>query len=164
MIIAGNETTTKLLANAVYWLQQHPAARKEVCESPALIPQWVEETLRYDNSTQLMARTVTEDFSYQGRAMERGQKVLLLIGSANRDERVFPSPDLFDIHRDTSQHLSFGRGTHFCLGAALAQLGPRRARRCCAGSGLRDRRGRAQCACTRPACAASPPADGFSAR
>ncbi len=122
MIIAGNETTTKLLANAVYWLQKHPAARKEVRESPALVPLWVEETLRFDNSTQLMARTVAQDFAYRGHAMERGQKVLLLIGSANRDERVFPNPDLFDLHRDTSQHLSFGRGTHFCLGAALARL------------------------------------------
>jgi hypothetical protein len=122
LIIAGNETTTKLLANAVYWLQRHPAVRKEVGESHALVPQWVEETLRFDNSTQLMARSVSEDFSYRGHAMKRGQKVLLLIGSANRDERVFPSPDFFDIHRDTSQHLSFGRGTHFCLGAALARL------------------------------------------
>jgi hypothetical protein len=82
----------------------------------------VEETLRYDNSTQLMARSVTDDFSYQGHALKRGQKVLLLIGSANRDERVFPNPDVFDLQRDTSQHLSFGRGTHFCLGAALARL------------------------------------------
>jgi hypothetical protein len=122
MIIAGNETTTKLLANAVYWLHEHPAVRKQVSENLALVPRWVEETLRFDNSTQLMARTVSEDFSYRGHAMERGQKVLLLIGSANRDERVFPSPDVFDIHRDTSQHLSFGRGTHFCLGAALARL------------------------------------------
>jgi cytochrome P450 len=122
MIIAGNETTTKLLANAVHWLQKHPAVRKEVSERPALVPQWVEETLRFDNSTQLMARTVSRDFAYQGHAMERGQKVLLLIGSANRDERVFPDPDVFDIHRDTSAHLSFGRGTHFCLGAALARL------------------------------------------
>jgi cytochrome P450 len=122
MIIAGNETTTKLLANAVYWLQRHPAVRKEVRESPALVPQWVEETLRFDNSTQLMARSVTRDFDYRGHTMRRGQKVLLLIGSANRDEQVFDRPDVFDIHRDTSQHLSFGRGTHFCLGAALARL------------------------------------------
>ena len=121
-IIAGNETTTKLLANAVYWLQRHPAARKEVSEDPALVPQWVEETLRFDNSTQLMARTVSADFHYRGHAMRRGQKVLLLIGSANRDEEVFPNPDRFDLHRDTTAHLSFGRGTHFCLGAALARL------------------------------------------
>jgi cytochrome P450 len=122
LIIAGNETTTKLLANAVYWLQRHPAVRKEVTESPALVPQWVEETLRFDNSTQLMARTVSADFDYRGHAMRRGEKVLLLIGSANRDEKVFPAPDAFDLHRDTSAHLSFGRGTHFCLGAAVARL------------------------------------------
>ena len=122
LIIAGNETTTKLLANAMYWLAKHPAVRKEVSENHALIPPWIEETLRFDNSTQLMARSVTEDFDYQGHAMKRGQKVLLLIGSANRDERVFPDPDRFDVHRDTSAHLSFGRGTHFCLGAALARL------------------------------------------
>jgi len=122
MIIAGNETTTKLLANAIYWLARHPSARKEVRESPALIPDWVEETLRYDNSTQLMARTVTADLDYRGHAMRRGDRILLLIGSANRDERVFPNPDVFDLHRDASAHLSFGRGTHFCLGAALARL------------------------------------------
>jgi cytochrome P450 len=69
-----------------------------------------------------MARSVTRDFDYRGHALRRGQKVLLLIGSANRDEQVFESPDVFDLHRDTSQHLSFGRGTHFCLGAALARL------------------------------------------
>jgi len=122
LIIAGNETTTKLLANAIYWLARHPQARKELRESPALVPDWVEETLRFDNSTQLMGRTVSRDFEYAGRPMHRGDKLLLLIGSANRDDRVFPDPDVFDIHRDTSQHLSFGRGTHFCLGAALARL------------------------------------------
>jgi hypothetical protein len=122
MIIAGNETTTKLLANALYWLERNPAARAEVSAQPALIPDWVEETLRYDNSTQLMARTVVEDLDYRGHAMRRGDRLLLLIGSANRDERVFANPDVFDLHRDASQHLSFGRGTHFCLGAALARL------------------------------------------
>jgi hypothetical protein len=122
MIIAGNETTTKLLANAVYWLAKHPATRKEVGEHPELVPAWVEETLRYDNSTQLMARTASRDFEYRGHRLRRGDKVLLLIGSANRDGRVFPDPDRFDIHRDTSAHLSFGRGTHFCLGASLARL------------------------------------------
>ncbi len=122
LIIAGNETTTKLLANAVYWLEKHPAARKLVRENPGLVPGWVEETLRFDNSTQLMARTLAHDFELHGQRMRRGQKLLLLIGSANRDERVFASPDVFDLGRDASQHLSFGRGTHFCLGAALARL------------------------------------------
>jgi len=122
MIIAGNETTTKLLANALYWLEKNPAARAEVNADAALIPAWVEETLRYDNSTQLMARTATRDFELHGQKIQRGQKVLLLIGSANRDERVFAQPDVFDIHRDTSESLAFGKGIHFCLGAALARL------------------------------------------
>jgi cytochrome P450 len=122
MIIAGNETTTKLLANALYWLEQNPAARAEVSANPALIPNWIEETLRYDNSTQLMARTATRDFELHGEKILRGEKVLLLIGAANRDERVFAQPDVFDIHRDTSESLAFGKGVHFCLGAALARL------------------------------------------
>jgi hypothetical protein len=122
MIIAGNETTTKLLANALYWLERNPAARAEVSARPALIPDWVEETLRYDNSTQLMARTATRDFELHGEKLRRGDKVLLLIGSANRDERVFARADVFDIHRDTSESLAFGKGIHFCLGAALARL------------------------------------------
>jgi len=122
MIIAGNETTTKLLANALFWLEKSPAARAEVCADLALVPNWVEETLRYDNSTQLMARTATRDFELHGEKLRRGEKVLLLIGSANRDERVFPRPDVFDIHRDTSESLAFGKGIHFCLGAALARL------------------------------------------
>ncbi len=122
MIIAGNETTTKLLANALYWLEKNPAARAEVTADPSLVPAWVEETLRYDNSTQLMARTATCDFTLHGQSIRRGQKVLLLIGSANRDERVFPNPDVYDIHRDTSESLAFGKGIHFCLGAALARL------------------------------------------
>jgi cytochrome P450 len=122
MIIAGNETTTKLLANALYWLEKHPAARADVTANPALVPAWVEETLRFDNSTQLMARTATRDFELHGEKLRRGDKLLLLIGSANRDERVFPSPDAFDLHRDTSESLAFGKGIHFCLGAALARL------------------------------------------
>ena len=122
MIIAGNETTTKLLANALYWLERHPAARAEVRAAPALVPAWIEETLRYDNSTQLMARTATRDVELHGEKIRAGDKVLLLIGSANRDERVFPDADVYDIHRDASEHLSFGRGVHFCLGASLARL------------------------------------------
>ena len=122
MIIAGNETTTKLLANALYWLDRNPDERAKVMKSPAMVPLWVEETLRYDNSTQLMARTATRDFEMHGRKVREGDKVLLLIGSANRDETVFPHADRFDVGRDTSAHLSFGKGTHFCLGASLARL------------------------------------------
>jgi cytochrome P450 len=122
MIIAGNETTTKLLANAVYWLQRNPDARAALRADAGLVPAWVEETLRYDNSTQLMARTATRDVRIHGEEIRKDEKVLLLIGSANRDERVFPDPDRYDLRRDTSEHLSFGRGIHFCLGASLARL------------------------------------------
>jgi cytochrome P450 len=122
MIIAGNETTTKLLANALYWLARNPVERDRLRRDPSLIPRWVEETLRYDNSSQALARTVTTDMEVHGQKLLPGEKVLLIIGAANRDERVFPEPDRYDILRDTSHSLSFGKGTHFCLGAALARL------------------------------------------
>lgn len=122
MIIAGNETTTKLLANCLYWLGKNPAQRREVQRNPARIPDWIEETLRYDNSTQLMARVLTCDVEMHGRRIPKGARLLLLIGAANRDERAFPDPDRYDLSRDTGEHLSFGRGAHFCLGAALARL------------------------------------------
>jgi cytochrome P450 len=122
MIIAGNETTTKLLGNALYWLSGHPAERARVEADARLIPAWVEETLRYHNSTQALARTLAEDVPLHGHTMAAGDKVLLLIGSANRDERVFPDPDRFHVGRDQSESLAFGKGTHFCLGASLARL------------------------------------------
>lgn len=122
MVIAGNETTTKLIGNAVYWLWRHPEERARVRRDPALIPAWVEETLRYDGSTQMLARAVTRDVELHGRQVRAGDRLLLLIGAANRDERVFPDPDRYAIGRDTSQHLAFGKGTHFCLGASLARL------------------------------------------
>jgi len=122
MIIAGNETTTKLIGNALYWLWKHPRERQRVRRDPSLIPSWVEETLRYDGSTQMLARAVTRDVELHGQPLRAGDRLLLLIGAANRDERVFPDPDTYDILRDTSQHVAFGKGTHFCLGASLARL------------------------------------------
>jgi cytochrome P450 len=122
MIVAGNETTTKLLGNAVYWLARNPDERDAVRRDPALIPAWIEETLRYDASTQILARTVRGAATFHGQALGDGERVLLLIGSANRDERAFERPDRFDVRRDASAHLAFGRGTHFCMGAALARL------------------------------------------
>jgi len=122
MIIAGNETTTKLLGNAVYWRWRNPAEAAKVEADPAMIPAWIEETLRYDNSTQMLARTVLSNTDYLGERLHEGDKVLLLIGSANRDESVFARADEYDISRDTAQHISFGKGTHFCLGASLARL------------------------------------------
>jgi hypothetical protein len=122
MIVAGNETTTKLLGNAVYWLSRNPEQREKVRGDPALIPLWVEETLRYDNSTQALARLVARDVELHGEKLRAGEKVVLLVGSANRDERVFPDPDRFDVLRNTQRSLAFGQGTHFCLGASLARL------------------------------------------
>ena len=123
MIVAGNETTTKLLANALYWLWRHPEQRARVAADPtARIPGWVEETLRFDNSTQMLARRVTEDIELRGQRLRAGDRALLLVGSANRDAEVFPDADAYDVARDCTQSLSFGRGVHFCLGAALARL------------------------------------------
>jgi len=122
MIIAGNETTTKLIGNAIYSLWSHPDQRKLVQEDASLIPGWVEETLRYDASSQVLYRTLTTDVEMHGVVMPAGAVVGLIIGSANRDERVFESPDRFDVKRNNAQSLAFGQGTHFCLGASLARL------------------------------------------
>jgi cytochrome P450 len=123
MIVAGNETTTKVLANAVYWGWRFPDQLAIPMADPEAVPQWTEETLRYDNSTQIVVRRVMEDVEYGGYTIPAGQRVLLLLGSANRDADVFENPDAYDITRDSSQALtSFGLGTHFCLGAHLARL------------------------------------------
>lgn len=122
MIVAGNETTTKLLANALYWLWRNPAERDRVRADPSLVPGWVEETLRYDNTSQALARVVARDVEIHGTKLREGEKVVLLIGSANRDERAFEDPDRYDVLRSQRTSLSFGHGTHYCLGAALARL------------------------------------------
>jgi cytochrome P450 len=123
LIIAGNETTTKLLANCLLALQRFPGERAKVVSDPGRIPDAVEEILRYEGSTQLMARTLTRPVDLHGEHMPEGAKVLLLLGSANRDERVWDRPDEFDIDRTSSvQHVGFGHGIHVCLGAALARL------------------------------------------
>jgi cytochrome P450 len=123
LIIAGNETTTKLLANCLLALQRFPSERAKVVNDPRRIPDAVEEILRYEGSTQFMARTLTRPVELHGEHMPDGAKVLLLLGSANRDERVWDRPDEFDIDRaSTVQHVGFGHGIHVCLGAALARL------------------------------------------
>ncbi|HEY7488677.1 MAG TPA: cytochrome P450 [Streptosporangiaceae bacterium] len=122
MVVAGNETTTKLLANALYWGHRNPAQLAKPFTDPDRITDWVEETLRYDTSSQQLARTVAVDTSRYGTTMRAGDRLLLLIGSANRDPRAFPDPDVYDLDRDTSRLISFGGGRHFCLGANLARL------------------------------------------
>ncbi|MEU6582634.1 cytochrome P450 [Nocardia sp. NPDC046763] len=123
MVVAGNETTTKLLGNALYWAGCNPGEYAKVAAHPELVADWVDETLRYDASSQILARTAAEDLEYYGRTIPRGSKVLLLVGSANRDAAVFHDPDRYDIERaDKGGLISFGRGVHFCLGAHLARL------------------------------------------
>ena len=123
MIVAGNETTTKLLGNALFWGARHPDQLGRVFADPdAAIPGWVGETLRYDTSTQLLARYLRKDVALHGRVAPAGSKLVLLLGSANRDSAVFPDGDAYRIDRDTSQLASFGTGRHYCLGANLARL------------------------------------------
>ena len=122
MIVAGNETTTKLLGNALYWLSLNPSERQKVLADHSQIPDWVEETLRYDNSTQLLMRLLLEDVEIDGITIPAQSRVVLLVGSANRDPAVFERPDEYDINRDKTASLSFGRGAHFCLGASLARM------------------------------------------
>lgn len=122
MVVAGNETTTKLLGHCWYWGARNPDQLAKPMADPRAVAPWVEETLRYDASSQILARTTTTEVALDGGVIPSGARVLLLVGSANRDPRVFDDPDRYDLDRDTSESLSFGSGRHFCLGASLARL------------------------------------------
>ncbi|BBY19450.1 cytochrome P450 [Mycolicibacterium litorale] len=123
MVIAGNETTTKLLANAAFWGHKNPDQLTQVYEDTDRVPLWVEETLRYDTSSQILARTVVGELTLYDTTIPDGDVVLLLPGSAHRDERVFDDPDAYVIGREIgSKLMSFGSGAHFCLGAHLARM------------------------------------------
>ncbi len=122
-VIAGHETTTKLVANICELLSRHRDQQRQLVEDQSLVPGAIEEILRFHNSTQYMHRTLTRDVEMHGQKMSEGDSVLLLIGAANHDEREFgPTAEEFDIHRRPDRHLGFGYGAHFCLGAALARL------------------------------------------
>jgi cytochrome P450 len=122
LLIAGNETTTKLIGNALFWLEGFPDQRAILLADPSRIGGAVEETLRFDTSTQALARELTRDIELHGVTLPAGAKGLLLFGSANRDERRWNEPDRFDIGRNPAGHLAFGHGVHHCLGAPLARL------------------------------------------
>ena len=125
MVVAGNETTTKLLGNALYHLTARPQLREQVFADETLIPAWIEETLRFDTSTQLLARHLVRDVTLHGVTAPAGARLLFALGSANRDDAVFSAPDTFDLRRskdELARILSFGGGRHFCLGASLARL------------------------------------------
>ncbi len=122
MVVAGNETTTKLLAHAWFWAWRNPDQRTKVFAQTGRVADWVEETLRYDTSSQMLARVTTQDVTLHETTIPAGDRVLLLAGSANRDPRMFADPDRYDIDRDTTGLASFGIGRHFCMGASLARL------------------------------------------
>lgn len=122
LAIAGNETTTKLIGNMAYRLWQHPQQRAACVADPSLIANAVEETLRFDGSSQIIVRRVGKDIEMRGKQLRAGDRVGLCIISANRDEEKYQNPDVYDIHRGARDHMAFGFGIHSCLGAALARL------------------------------------------
>jgi cytochrome P450 len=119
---AGNETTTRLIGWTGKTLADHPDQRQALVDDPTLIPNAIEEILRYEPPSPVQARHVISDLEAYGQTVPTGAVMLLLNGSANRDDRKFTNGDSFDIHRPIDHHLSFGYGIHFCLGAALARL------------------------------------------
>lgn len=119
---AGNETVARLLGFAGATLARFPREREKLVERPGLIPNAIEELLRYEAPSPVQGRTVMRDVECHGVQVPAGSVMLLLTGSAGRDERQYPQPDRFDVERDVGRHVSFGYGAHFCLGAALARL------------------------------------------
>ena len=119
---AGNETTTRLIGWTGKVLADHPDERRRLVEDRSLVPNAIEELLRYESPSPVQARYVTKDVEHHGRPVPAGSAILLLTAAANRDERRFPDADRFDVNRKIDHHLAFGYGIHFCLGSALARL------------------------------------------
>jgi cytochrome P450 len=119
---AGNETVARLLGWVSLVLDDYPDARREMAEDPSLIPSGIEELLRYEAPSPIQGRYVTRDVEMHGTVIPEGAKLALLTGSAGRDERKYPDPDIYAIHRSIDRHVTFGYGAHFCLGAALARM------------------------------------------
>jgi cytochrome P450 len=122
LLVAGNETTTNLIGNAVEALAAHPSDLGRVRDDPSLLPSAIEEVLRWSSPVQMTARVARRDTVLAGVAVPEGTPLLVWLASANRDETVFPEPERFDIARSPNRHLAFGQGIHFCLGAPLARL------------------------------------------
>lgn len=122
LLVAGNETTTNWLGNALVALTEFPEALRELEQDPSLIPCAMEEVLRFYSPVQCLFRFAKEGAKIGDREIPPGEGVLVWIQSAHRDEAVFDQPDSFDIHRDPNPHIAFGSGIHFCLGAPLARL------------------------------------------
>lgn len=119
---AGNETVTKLLATAIYWLARFPDERRTLIEDPALVPNAVEELLRFDPPSHYQGRTLMRDVELYGERLPAGARVAIVNGATGRDDRRFDDPDRFDVRRVVDLHLGLGHGRHFCLGASLARM------------------------------------------
>ncbi|MGL4566171.1 MAG: cytochrome P450, partial [Halioglobus sp.] len=119
---AGNETTNRLIGWTAKTLAEHPDQRRELVRDPGLIPEAIEEVLRYEPIGTHVGRYVARDVEYYGQTVPAGSAILFLVGAANRDERRFPDGERFDIHRDRAPHLTFGSGIHTCPGNVLARL------------------------------------------
>jgi cytochrome P450 len=122
LLVAGNETTTNLVGNAVIALLKHPAELERLRADRGLVPNAVEEALRYDSPVQGLPRVAAQEVELGGEKIPEGARVMLMIGAANRDPERWSEPDRFDVTRDTTGHLGFGFGIHFCLGSHLARL------------------------------------------
>ena len=121
ILVAGHETTANLIGNAVLALLRHPGERKRLVDDPGLLPGAVEEFLRYDSVVQATVRVAVTDLEIEGHRIEEGDLAILVLAAANRDPARFPEPDRLDVARRDNQHLAFGQGAHFCLGAGLAR-------------------------------------------
>jgi cytochrome P450 len=122
LLVAGHETTTRLISSCLWLLLQHPEQLAEVRSDRSLLKNAIEEALRLEPPVLALSRLVPKTFDYKGHTFKKGQLVVLSIAAANRDPIVTPNPDAFSIHREAIEHLSFGHGIHLCLGMPLARL------------------------------------------
>lgn len=122
LLVAGNETTRSLIGNGMLALLKNPEQLQRLRDSPDLLDSSIDEMLRYDSPVQFIIRVVMEDVEFKGKRFRAGQKVIILVGAANRDPTVFADPGALDVGRQEKSHISFGRGIHYCLGSPLALL------------------------------------------
>jgi cytochrome P450 len=122
LFAAGHETTVNLIGNGIWSLHDNPSQWALLRDNPGLVPNAIEEILRYECPVQAVARTVAEPIEFDGEEFRKGELIVALIGAANRDPSVFPDPDRLDVTRERLKPLSFGGGIHFCIGAQLARI------------------------------------------